>query len=125
MKRFVLSLAMTACAMQAQVQGNHRALTVKQAELLAMNAPPTLDRIWRNCCPDARGYETQAGSLAAPYTLIGVQVRCSCGQGAAQLIDNYMVDPTTGKIWEGLEETGTPLHSKRLDALRKSMFTSK
>jgi hypothetical protein len=33
-----------------------------------------------------------------------------------------MVNPATGKIWEGLNETGATLHSKRLDALKKQML---
>jgi hypothetical protein len=49
-------------------------------------------------------------------------VRCSCGEYAGQLIDNYTVNPKTGRIWEGLEETSKPLTSKRLDALRKAMM---
>jgi hypothetical protein len=48
----------------------------------------------------------KAGSAAAPYTLISVQVRCTCTEYAGQLIDNYMVNPNwadlgrLGGIWK-------------------------
>jgi hypothetical protein len=101
------------------------ALTVKQAEALALNAPPTLNRPLRKCCPRASGVETPAGSLNAPYNLVSVHVRCTCGEYRAALIDNYMVNPRTGQIWEGLEEEGKPLESKRLNGLRKAFGMEK
>jgi hypothetical protein len=100
-------------------------LTMKQAEKLALNAPPTLNQPSGKCCPGASSAETPAGSLRAPYTLITVQVRCTCGEYRAALIDNYMVNPRTGQIWERLEEEGKPLESKRLDALRKAFESEK
>jgi len=60
--------------------------------------------------------------MDAPYTLIWVQVRCGCGEYAGALIDNYSVNPKTGKIWEGFEEDGKAFVSKRLRALRTAMI---
>jgi hypothetical protein len=105
--------------MEAQA---HHTLTTKQAETLALNAPPTLHAAQGKCCPDARGWRESAGPGNAVYTLITVQVRCGCGEYAGQLIDNYMVNPRTGQIWEGLEEKGKPFASTRLDRLRQQMF---
>jgi hypothetical protein len=118
MKRF---LTFVAVAVGIGAQNSH-ALRTKQAETLALNAPPTLHAAQGKCCPDAHGSQLLAGPAVALYTLISVQVRCGCGAYAGQLIDNYMVNPQTGKIWEGLEEDGRPLTSKRLDTLRKQMF---
>lgn len=118
MKRF-LSVVVLVASLRAQ--DKQRTLTTKQAETLALVAPPTLHAAQGRCCPDAHGHEVAAGPTVSRYTLIWVQVRCGCGSNAGQLIDNYTVNPDTGQIWEGLEEEGKPLTSKRLDALRKSM----
>jgi hypothetical protein len=119
------SLLLSLVIASAIAQNNGHGLTIKQAERLALNAPPTIHAAQGKCCPNASGYETPAGSLAAPHTLIAVQVRCTCGDYTGALVDNYMVNPTTGAIWEGLEETGEAIQSKRLDALRKRMLRSK
>jgi len=116
--RFV-SAAITSGLM---AQNAHYSLTTKQAEILAENAPPTLHAAQGKCCPKAHAYQVTAGSFTNPYTLISAPVRCECGPYGGQLVDNYMVNPNTGQIWEGLEEEGTPLVSKRLDSLRKQMF---
>jgi hypothetical protein len=123
MKRFVLFFVAAICTTYAQ--SIRHALTTKQAETLALNAPPTLHAAQGKCCPTAFGNPITPSSAVADSTLIIVQVRCECGEYGGQLIDNYMVNPVTGKIWEGLNETGTALHSKRLDALKKQMLGSK
>ena len=120
MKRFLMLVAV---AGRIGAQNEQHTLTAKQAEMLALNAPPTLHAAQGKCCPDARGGQTSAGPGIAPYTLIAVQVRCGCGKYAGQLIDNYMVNPRTGQIWEGLEEHGKPFVSKRLGILRQHMLT--
>jgi hypothetical protein len=114
-----------AWSMYAQAQHNRHVLTIKEAELLALNAPLVLHPAQGNCCPDAYGYETLGGTLDKPYRLITVQVRCSCGESGGQLIGNYVVNPATGMIWEGLDDEGKVLHSKRLDALRNKLLASK
>jgi hypothetical protein len=119
MKRFLILVALSG---GVGAQPRHSTLSAKQAETLALNAPPTLRAAQGKCCPDAVGSETPAGSGVAPYTLIAVQVRCGCGEYTGQLIDNYMVNPRNGQIWEGLEETGKPFSSKRLNVLRQQMF---
>ncbi len=116
-----LLLALTIAA-GIEAENHYAALTIKQAEALALNAPPTLNAAQGACCPDAHGYAVKAGSIAAPYTLIWVQVRCGCSASAGQLIDNYTVNPKTGQIWEGFEDAGKPLTSKRLDAVRRASF---
>jgi hypothetical protein len=116
---------MLAVAGRIAAQNGQHTLSTKQAETLALNAPPTLHAAQGKCCADAQSWRVSAGPGIAPYTSIAVQVRCGCGEYAGQLIDNYMVNPATGKIWEGLEESGTALHSKRLDALKKQMLGSK
>lgn len=102
MKRFVLSLAITASIIYAEphaAQGK--------------------------CCPTAFGESIIPSSAVAARTLIMVQVRCGCGAYGGQLIDNFVVNPVTGKIWEGPEETGVELRSKRLDGLTRPMLGSK
>ena len=116
------SLLALAVAAAIEAQDKHPSLTVKQAEVLALNAPPTVHAAQGACCPDAHGHAVKAGSAAAPYTLMWVQVRCGCTDYAGQLIDNYTVNPKTGQIWEGFEDTGKPLTSKRLDAVRQTSF---
>ena len=118
-RRLLLALAVAA-GLEAQTK--HTTLTIKQAETLALNAPPTLSAAQGACCPDAHGYAVKAGSANAPYSILWVQVRCGCTDYAGQLVDNYTVDPRTGRIWEGFEDTGKPLTSKRLDAVRKASF---
>jgi hypothetical protein len=112
-----------ALAVQLGAQGNnHAALAVKEAERLALNAPPTLDAAQGACCPHADGNAVEAGDAAALYTLIWIQVRCACTEYAGQLIDNYTVNPKNGSIWQGMEETGVPLTSDRLDVVRQAIF---
>lgn len=36
--------------------------------------------------------------------------------------ENYAVNPKTGQIWRGFDDTGTPLTSKRLDDVRQAIF---
>jgi len=112
----ILALAVGAVA---DAQDKPPSLTVKQAEALALNAPLTSQAA---CCPHADGVAVKAGSTGALYTLIWVQVRCTCTEYAGKLIDNYTVNPKTGQIWEGFEDTGKPLTSKRLDAVRRASF---
>jgi len=120
MHRLVLLFVATTCTSQTQTV--RHILTTKQAETLALNAPPTLNAAQGKCCPTAFGNPIGPSSAVAAHSLIIVQVRCGCGEYGGQLIDNYMVNPATGKIWEGLNETGATLHSKRLDALKKQML---
>ena len=120
MSRLVLVFVAITCSSQVR-----HILTTKQAETLALNAPPTLNAAQGKCCPTAFGNPIGPSSAVTARTLIIVQVRCECGEYGGQLIDNYMVNPATGKIWEGLNETGAALHSKRLDALKKQMLGSK
>src|ERR1700729_4670845 len=115
MKRFLMLVVV---AGRIGAQSVHPTLTAKQAETLALNAPPTLNAAQGKCCPTAFGNPIGPSSAVTARTLIIVQVRCECGEYGGQLIDNYMVNPATGKIWEGLNETGAALHSKRLDALK-------
>jgi hypothetical protein len=112
---------LVAAAGRIGAQNEHHTLTIKQAETLALNAPQTVHAAQGRCCPDARGWQVSAGPGIVPYALIAVPVRCTCGEYAGQLIDNYMVNPRTGQIWEGLEEDGKPLASKRLNKLRQRM----
>jgi hypothetical protein len=123
MKSLLLLVVGMSCATYARSVGH--VLTTKQAETLALNAPPTLNAAQGKCCPTAFGNPIAPSSAVTARSLIIVQVRCECGRYGGQLIDNYMVNPVTGKIWEGLNESGAALHSKRLDALRKQMLSSK
>jgi len=111
--------------MYAQGHHSRHVLTIKEAELLALNSPLVLHAAQDKYCPNANGQETRGGTFDKPYTLISVQVRCSCGEYAGTLIENYVINPVTAMIWEGLDDQGSALHSKRLSALRNKLLHSK
>jgi hypothetical protein len=61
--RLLLALAVAAVV---GAQDNHLSLTVKQAEALVLNAPPTLHAAQGTCCPHADSVAVKAGSADAP-----------------------------------------------------------